>query len=373
MKKQNLVFVGFRGAGKTKFGRLLAEKLNLPFADLDAEIEFVLGESIESCIDKGGFHIFRDVEQRVTHDFCRNFSGIVATGAGTIENSKNLQNLKKTGMFLFLNPTFSDVKKYLLSGGKFPRMNSDIPLAQEIDQMWIQRKDIYAATSDIEISPSLNPKDDINTEVEKIIAQIPQNMIPTPPKKKRIAVFSSSGGTTLQGILDAQKRGRIPNVEFSLFVTDKKDAPALEKAKKAGIKNIQIIEPTEEQSREDYDRGLINILRENNPDSVLLLGWMRILSPIFCEQFGSITVNVHPSLLPKFAGLMDEDVHAQVLEHEEKWTGCTLHKTAAEVDTGEIVLQRKILVDEVNDDIQSLKIKVQKQEILGFCEFLEMR
>ncbi len=172
--------------------------------------------------------------------------------------------------------------------------------------------------------------------------------------------------------MDAQKRGRIPNVEFSLFVTDKKDAPALEKAKKAGIKNIEIIEQKKGQSREDYDRGLINILRENNPDSVLLLGWMRILSPIFCEQFGNITINVHPSLLPKFGGLMDEAVHAQVLEHEEKWTGCTLHKVSAEVDGGEIVLQRKILVNE-EDDIQSLKAKVQRQEILGFCEFLETR
>ncbi len=347
--------------------------MNLPFADLDAEIEFVLGESIESCIDKGGFHIFRDVEQRVTHDFCRNFSGIIATGAGTIENSKNLQNLKKTGMFLFLNPKFSDVKKYLMSSGKFPRMNSEIPLAQEIDQMWMQRKDIYAATSDIEVSPSLNPKDDINVEIEKLIAKIPPNMMPTPPKKKRIAIFSSSAGTTLQGILDAQKRGRIPNVEFSLFITNKKEALSLEKAKKAGIENIEIIEKKEEQSREDYDRGLINILREHNPDAILLLGWMQILSPTFCEQFSNITINTHPSLLPKFSGLMDEDVHAQVLEHEEKWTGCTLHKISAEVDQGEIVLQRKILVDEVNDDIQSLKNKVQKQEILGFCEFLEMR
>jgi phosphoribosylglycinamide formyltransferase-1 len=373
VKKQNLVFVGFRGAGKTKFGRMLAEKMNLPFADLDAEIEFVLGESIESCIDKGGFHIFRDIEQRVTHDFCRNFSGVIATGAGTIENSKNLQNLKKTGTFLFLNPNFSDVKKYLMSGGKFPRMNSEIPLAQEIDQMWMQRKDIYAATSDIEICPSLNPKDDINKELEKIITQIPQNMIPNPPKKKRIAIFSSSGGTTMQGIFDAQKRGRIPNVEFSLFITNKKDAPALEKAKIEGIKNIEIIEKDPEQSREDYDRGLINVLREHNPDSILLLGWMQILSPTFCEQFGSISINTHPSLLPKFSGLMDEAVHAQVLEHEEKWTGCTLHKISAEVDTGEIVLQRKILVDEVNDDVKSLKIKVQKQEILGFCEFLELR
>jgi phosphoribosylglycinamide formyltransferase-1 len=76
--------------------------------------------------------------------------------------------------------------------------------------------------------------------------------------------------------------------------------------------------------------------------------------------------------LPKFAGLKDAEVHQKVLDYEEKYTGATIHRITAEVDAGESVLQRKVLVEE-DDDVDSLRIKVQKQEILGFCEILERR
>ncbi len=230
MMKQNLVIVGFRGSGKTKFGRDIAEQLKLPFADLDAEVEFVLGDTIDKFVEKYGWQKFREVEQRVAHDFTRNFSGIVATGGGTIENSKNLQNLKKTGRFVFFNPNFAQVKKRLMADKTSPRLNPDIPLSQEIDQMWMQRKDIYSATADIELSPDL--EGDVATEAKKMIESLPDKFIPNQPIKKRVAIFSSSGGTTFQGLLDAQKRGRIPNVEFTMFVTDKPDSGALKIAKK---------------------------------------------------------------------------------------------------------------------------------------------
>ncbi|NJP04052.1 shikimate kinase [Candidatus Gracilibacteria bacterium] len=143
MKKQNIVFVGFRGAGKSKYGREIARLAGLPFADLDEEVEFVLGESIYDFVEKHGWQVFREVEQRVTHDFARNFSGIIATGGGTIENSKNLQNLKKTSSFVFVNPLFEKVKKYLLTDEaqkNRPRINPSVTLGQEIDQLWAQRK-----------------------------------------------------------------------------------------------------------------------------------------------------------------------------------------------------------------------------------------
>jgi len=173
VKKQNIVLVGFRGCGKTRFGQAIAKETGLPFADLDLEVEFIIGEKIASFVKKYGWQVFREVEQRVTHDFCRNFSGILATGGGTIENSKNFQNLKKTGTFVFINPNFSDVKKYLLSQeGKdtTPRMNPDIPFAQELDQMWEQRKGIYSASSEIEITPDwdkLSQQKEVRLEVDE--------------------------------------------------------------------------------------------------------------------------------------------------------------------------------------------------------------
>lgn len=373
MKKQNIVLVGFRGAGKSSYGKAMAAAKGLPFADLDQEVEFVLGEETESFIDKHGWQVYKEVEQRVVHDFARNFSGIVATGAGTIENSKNLQNLKKTGEFVFLNPDFMKVRKYLLTPegqvGR-PRVNPGIPLVQELDQMWAQRKDIYFATADHEVFPDYDG--DIKAEAVKIWEALPDKIVPEVSPPKKVAIFSSSNGTTLQGLIDAKAKGRIPNAEFILFVTNKSDAGSLEKAKKAGIPNIEILEADPDESREDYDRQLINLLREHQPDVVILAGWMRILSEIYCEQFGQKTLNVHPSLLPEYPGMMGDDVHRAVIENEDRYTGATIHRVTSEVDAGEIFVQRKVPVDPV-DTVEVLRGKVQRQEILGFCEALEHR
>jgi phosphoribosylglycinamide formyltransferase-1 len=374
MKKQNIVFVGFRGAGKSKYGRELARIIGLPFADLDEEVEFVLGESIHEFVEKHGWQVFREVEQRVTHDFARNFSGIIATGGGTIENSKNLQNLKKTSSFVFVNPQFEKVKKYLLTDEaqkNRPRINSAVTMGQEIDQLWTQRKDIYAAIANIEVNPDYDAN--VQEESKKILSQIPKSIWPSIPKKRSVAIFSSSRGSSMQGVIDAQKRGRIPNVEFSLFVTDKPEMGALEKAKKSGVfKKIEVLEAHSDETREEYDRALINLAREAKPDVILLAGWMRILSKLYCEQFGSQTYNVHPSLLPKYGGMKGDDVHSAVLNDEERYTGCTVHTITENVDNGEVVVQRKIPVDP-SDTIESLRHKVQKQEVLGFCEALEKR
>ena len=371
MLNQNIVLIGFRGSGKSTFGRAIAKELNLPFADLDEEIEFVTGMSIPEYTEKFGWQQFREVEQKVSHDFCRNFSGIIASGGGTIENSKNLQNLKKTGKFVFLHPLFRDVRKHLLKDTSRPRLNPDIPLAQEIDQMWNQRKDIYRATGDIEVVPDIT-NENVVEEAKKIIAQIPVNLLPKVPNTKRVAIFSSTKGTTMEGLFAAQARGRIPNVEFSLFVSDRKDAPSIAKAKELGIQDVEVIEPQKGEEAEEYDREISNLLREFKPDFILLADWVRIFTKLYCDQFGDTTLNAHPSLLPKYAGMKDLEIHQQVLDYEDKYTGATIHRVIPELDAGDIVAQRKVLVEE-HDGVESLKEKVQKQEILGFCEVLEKR
>jgi len=369
MLNKNIVFVGYRGAGKTTFGREIAKQLELPFADLDEEIEFLVGMSIPDFCEKYGWQKFREIEQKVSHDFCRNFSGIVATGGGTIENSKNLQNLKKTGKFVFLHPKFRDVRRYLLKDTTRPRLNPSIPLAQEIDQMWDQRKAIYGAVADVEVVPDI--KGNVKEEAAKIISQIPKNMIPLKPEKKNIMIFSSSNGSTMDGLFAAKKRGRIPNVEISVLVSDKPKCNAIKKAKEEGLE-VMVLEPQKGEEREDYDREIINIIRGFQPNWIILAGWMRIFSKLYCQQFGDITLNVHPSLLPKCAGMKGDDIHQQVLEDEDRYTGATIHKVTAKVDAGESVLQRKVLVEE-DDTVESLRKKVQRQEILGFCEILERR
>ena len=365
----NVILVGFRGCGKTTFGREIAKLTGQPFADLDEQIEFFLGESIYEYVDKHGWQKFREIEQKVTHDFCRNFSGVLATGGGTLENSKNLQNLEKGGKFVFLNPNFSDIRRYLLKDKTRPRLNPDVPLAQEIDQLWEQRKGIYHAIAHHEVQPNLegNPAE----EAKKIVASLPHGFTPPLPPELKVAIFASTNGSTMDGIFEQQTQGRIPSTEFSLYVTNKPDCGALKKAKEHGIKNIKVL-PVDGLDREEYDRQIINVIRAHQPDMILLIGWMRIFSKLYCDQFGKISYNVHPSLLPKFAGMMGDEIHEKVLDHEEKYTGCTIHRVSEEIDGGEMVLQRKILVDP-EDDIESLRKKVQKQEVLGFCEWLEKR
>ena len=366
----NVVLVGFRGCGKTTFGRKLAQVSGQPFADLDEQIEFFLGESIYDFVDKHGWQEFRAVEQKVTHDFCRNYSGILATGGGTLENSKNLQNLKKSGKFVFLNPDFQSEKQYLLKDGTRPRLNTEISHEEEIDLAWNQRKDIYSAIADVEVAPDMEAS--VDQEIKKITNQLPSNFLPPQPPHKRVAILASTNGSSFQGVLDAQKIGRIPNAEFTLFVTNKPNCNALEKAKKANIPNIEVFASEKGETKEEYDRQLINMLRIHKPDAILLVGWMKVLSKLFCDQFGKITYNTHPSLLPKYAGMMGDKIHEQVLEDEEKYAGCTIHRVSDELDGGEIVLQRKVLVDS-EDSVESLRLKVQKQEMLGFCELLERR
>ncbi len=373
MKKQNLVLIGFKGCGKTTYGREMARLARLPFADLDEQVEFILGESITDFVAKHGWQVFREVEQKVVYDFSRHFSGIVATGGGTIENSKNLQTLKDFGGFLFLSPPFMQVRDYLLSDqsqSQRPRINPDIPLTMEIDQLWSQRRGIYSASADKEVNPDLlgNAK----LEARKILTQLPISLVPDRPPKRKVVVMASGNGTTLQGLIDAQKIGRIPNVEITALITDNPDAGAIGVAKDAKIPNIEILKPQKGETKEEYERELLNIIRGEEPDYILLLGFMRILSPLYCENVGQKSINVHPSLLPDYANMKDREIHEAVLQNADRYTGCTLHRVTAVVDGGEQILQRKVLVDET-DTVETLRTKVQKQEVLGLCEVLERR
>jgi len=116
---------------------------------------------------------------------------------------------------------------------------------------------------------------------------------------------------------------------------------------------------------------MTNILKEHNVDLILLIGFMRILSSTFCRNWAGKILNVHPSLLPKYAGRMDTNVHEEVLKNNDKETGCTIHLVTDEVDGGPIILQKKCKVDS-SDTIDSLKSKVQNLEGEAFLEAIPM-
>ncbi len=369
VKKKNIVLVGFRGSKKKEFGLALSRITNLPFADIDSEVEFLIGGSIDSFVNTNGWQVYREIEQKVAHDFCRNFSGIVATGSGTIENSKNLENLKKTGVFVFTNPDFSIVRAELLKNteeSKRERINPDIPFAQEIDQMWSQRKNIYQAISDIEIH--YNILNNLEQEAHTILPQL-QKSLPKPPKPRKIVFIGSQSSTLLARLIDRKENGRIPNVTFSAYITDSQADSAI-KLMSSQQADIHVQEKNNDFTPEESDRFLMNTIRKHNPDFVLVGDSSLSFSSLYREQFGNITLQSHPSLIfPDLLGKNKEEIQEYILEHEERYTGCTLYRLS-QSQHSETLLQRKILIQE-EDTTESLFRKVELQEILGFCEILE--
>jgi phosphoribosylglycinamide formyltransferase-1 len=177
--------------------------------------------------------------------------------------------------------------------------------------------------------------------------------------KLNIAVLGSTRGTDIEGLVEAIRKGEL-NAEIAIVISDRKDAYILERAKNHGIPGL-FINPKDFKGREDFDKKVIEKLNNEGIDLVLLIGYMRILSGYFIKQYKNRIMNIHPSLLPAFAGGMDLDVHKLVIEQGIKVTGCTLHFVDEGTDTGPIILQEAVKVEE-SDTPESLKKKVQEAE-----------
>ena len=174
----------------------------------------------------------------------------------------------------------------------------------------------------------------------------------------RLGILTSTRATDMQAIIDSISAKKL-NAVISAVISNKKDAYALERARNQGIKAIFI--DSKGKEREQYDRETAKILDENKVDLILLIGYMRFLSPWFVSRYKNKIMNIHPSLLPKYAGMMDRDVHAEVLKNREKVTGATLHFVEQGADTGPVIMQKEVKIEK-NETIDSLKEKVQKAE-----------
>lgn len=183
----------------------------------------------------------------------------------------------------------------------------------------------------------------------------------------RLGVLGSTRGTDMQAIIDAIAEGSC-KASIELVVSNRSKAGILERAQQHGIK-CQFIGAAN-KSREDYDALVTAAMREAKVELILLIGFMRILSPSFVQEWGNQVLNVHPSLLPKYAGGMDGDVHQAVIEAGEKETGCTIHWVDEGVDSGMIVIQKTVAVD-ADETPDSLKAKVQAMEGPAFLEAIE--
>ncbi len=163
--------------------------------------------------------------------------------------------------------------------------------------------------------------------------------------KKRIAVLVSGGGTNLQALIDAQKSGIIKSGEISLVISNKADAFALERAKKADIKT-EVVLRKDFESKELFEKEIMDKLSENKIDLIVLAGFMVILSEKFTSSYPERIINVHPSLIPSFCGegFYGLLVHEAALKKGVKVTGATVHFVNEIPDGGKIIMQKAVEV-----------------------------
>ncbi len=185
----------------------------------------------------------------------------------------------------------------------------------------------------------------------------------------RIGVLISGRGTNLQALIDAQQRGDFDG-RIVLVISNKSSAYGLQRAEEAGIKT-QIITKIDYPKREDHDRAVVQVLKANGVDLVVLAGYMRILTPFFCREYKHRMINVHPSLLPAFKGVKAQ---WQAVEYGVRVSGCTTHFVDVDMDAGPIILQSPVQIRQ-NDTGETLADRILPEEhrilvesVRLFCE-----
>ncbi len=184
----------------------------------------------------------------------------------------------------------------------------------------------------------------------------------------KLGVLGSTGGTDLQAIFDAIDSGKL-DARVSVVLSNQKSSYILRRAQKHNTPAVFV--PHKGKTREQFDAEMMRILKGLGVDLVLLIGFMRILSADFCLKWGGRLLNVHPSLLPKYAGGMDTEVHKEVLKSGDLETGCTIHFVTDDVDGGPILIQKKCNIEDC-DTVETLKSKVQKLEGEAFIEAIQL-
>jgi len=172
----------------------------------------------------------------------------------------------------------------------------------------------------------------------------------------KLAVLVSGHGSNLQAIIDSIDREEL-DAHISIVISNTKDAMALKRAEKHGIKTI-FIDPSTYLSSKEYDRALVLKLKEFSIDLICLAGYMRLLGEEVIQTFEKKIINIHPSLLPAFPGL---NAQKQAINYGVKFSGCTVHFVDSGVDSGPIILQTVVPVYD-NDDEKSLSRRILEQE-----------
>ena len=183
-----------------------------------------------------------------------------------------------------------------------------------------------------------------------------EQVFQSPNKKGRIAVFLSGRGSNFKAIHDAILSGTIKG-EIVLVFSNKKEALGLKIAQERNLETIYL-DPKKFESREAYDQTVIDAVKQRNTDLICLAGYMKILTPLFCNEFKNRIMNIHPALLPAFPGL---HVQQKAIDWGVRYSGATVHFVTADVDMGPIILQAAVPVLQ-GDTEETLSERILKQE-----------
>jgi len=174
--------------------------------------------------------------------------------------------------------------------------------------------------------------------------------------KKRIGVLISGRGSNFEALAASVDAGRISTAEIAIVLSNREDAPGLDRARARGIPARGIASKGLE--REAFDRQIAAALQEKGVDLVCLAGYMRLLSPYFVRAFPNRILNIHPSLLPAFPGL---EAQRQALEYGVKFTGATVHFVDEQLDAGPIIIQAVVPIED-GDTVETLSARILREE-----------
>lgn len=187
----------------------------------------------------------------------------------------------------------------------------------------------------------------------------------------KLGVLASGNGTDLDAIYAEMDSGKMPGIEVVLVLSNKAQATVLEKAHARGIKALFV--EANGKSKEEYDAELAKLMKEAAVDLVCLIGYMKVLSPVFINEFPRQIINVHPALLPKYGGYgwYGMKVHEEVLAAGEKESGMTIHYVDIGVDSGAMILQEKVAI-EPGETPETLRTKILELEKKAYPEAVRM-
>lgn len=185
--------------------------------------------------------------------------------------------------------------------------------------------------------------------------------------RRRLAILLSGRGSNFEAIADAVEGGSIPDAEIVAVISDVPGARGLDRARQRRLPAFAV-DRARFASRAAYEEQVLRILESARPDLIALAGYMRMLSPAFVSRYAGRILNIHPSLLPKFAGL---EPQRRALEAGEAVSGCTVHFVDEGMDTGPVVLQRRVAI-RPGDTPETLSARILEEEHEAYPEAIAL-